>query len=155
MESQDFVKHFDNLDELAHHLRCFAMDAVQKMTDVDEEKSSEEDPEWDDSPNPIEFWSSEEGCQAMEFVMHMERAKKIVLKNYEKEKDDSNFDVSQDDFTAIVKNMASELFTVTSIKAAAEGLLEMAWDDDKQDFVFRKGESKNGDSNEERKEQGS
>ena len=66
-----------------------------------------------------------------------------------------NFDVSQDDFTAIVKNMASELFTVTSIKAAAEGLLEMAWDDDKQDFVFRKGESKNGDSNEERKEQGS
>ena len=155
MASQDFVKHFDDLNELAHHLRCFAMDTVQKMTDVDEESSDAETPEWDESPNPIEFWSSEEGCQAMEYVMHLERAKKIVLKHYDKDSDDSTFDVSREDFESIVKSMASELFTVTSIKAAAEGLLEMAWDDEKQDFVFKKGEKKDGSSNEKRKEQDS
>lgn len=146
MSQKDYVQKFDSLDNLAHQLRCFAMDTASKLDP--NELSQGNVASWDSSPNPIEYWSSEEGCEAIDYVMHMERAKKVILDYYKKEKDDGDYEVAKKDFEVIVKSMASEVWTITSIRLAAEGELEMAWDDELQDFVFKKGEKKDDDNSE-------
>lgn len=146
MSKNDYLQKFDNLDNLAHQLRCFAMDAASKVNPKEDAEGAIVS--WDSDPNPIEYWSSEEGCQAIDYVMHMERAKKVVLNYFKKEKDDSNYELGKDDFEAIVKNMAGEVWTVASIRLAAEGSLEMAWDNELEDFVFKKGESTDDEDSE-------
>ena len=55
--------------------------------------------------------------------------------------------MNHNDFENMVSKMSSEMQTVISIKMASDGLLDMAWDDEIEDFVFKKGEE-DGSSNE-------
>ncbi len=60
------------------------------------------------------------------------RAEKIIDDHH-----NGGFEMKVKDVERIAVIMAKEINTVVSIKMAAEGELEMAWDDEAQDFMFR------------------
>lgn len=65
-------------------------------------------------------------------LMPVVRAEKIIEDHH-----NGGFEMKVKDIEKIAAIMTKEITTVVSIKMAAEGELEMAWDDKEQDFVFR------------------
>ena len=77
-------------------------------------------------------------CQELaDKYMHYERIKKIILDFFGKEFDDNDYNVNGEQADNLVKKLLEEISTVTQISLAAEDKLEMAWDSEKQDFVFK------------------
>jgi ribosomal protein L25 (general stress protein Ctc) len=126
---------FESLTVLANKIRCFSSLGISNT------RSKK------DAVKKIKYLNTKEGQDSQEVVMPLIRAKKIILDYYKKKADDSSYEVNHNDFENMVSKMSSEMQTVISIKMASDGLLDMAWDDEIQDFVFKKGEE-DGSSNE-------
>jgi hypothetical protein len=82
--------------------------------------------------------------------MYFERIKKIILDFFNKEHDDKDYNLDEEQVDKLVEKLIKEINTVTQISLAAQDKLDMAWDDDTQDFVFKnKEDNKDVRSNDE------
>jgi hypothetical protein len=81
-------------------------------------------------------------CQQLsEKEMYFERIKKIILDFFNKEHDDKDYNLDEEKIDNLIKKLIKEINTVTQISLAAHDKLDMYWDDETQDFVFKsKGE---------------
>jgi hypothetical protein len=90
-------------------------------------------------------------CQQLaDREMYFERIKKIILDFFNKEHDDKDYNLDEEQVDKLVEKLIKEINTVTQISLAAQDKLDMAWDDDTQDFVFKnKEDNKDVRSNDE------
>jgi hypothetical protein len=81
-------------------------------------------------------------CQQLsEREMYFERIKKIILDFFNKDHDDKDYNLDEEKVDNLIKKLVKEIDTVTQISLAAQDKLDMYWDDETQDFVFKsKGE---------------
>ena len=115
------VLHFDSINKLATKL-------MMTVATVMSGHSSK------DKKNRISLANF---CQELaEKYMHYERIKKVILDFFGKEFDDNDYNLSGEQADNLIKKLVNEIKTVTQISLAAEDKLDMAWDSEKQDFVF-------------------
>lgn len=135
---------FTSLSVLSNKLRCMAAIALENNGDLDSVKPKK-------MQSSLKKLNTKNGQQFLDSLVHMPRSNKIVMDYYGKDNDDASYEVSVTDFQNLVEKFSKEMFMVSSIKLAASGHLDMAWDEEKQEFIFRKGE-KHGSSVERRAE---
>jgi hypothetical protein len=77
-------------------------------------------------------------CQELaEKYMHFERIKKIILDFFNKSEDDRDYNLDEEQADKLVQKVMEEIRTIMHIELAAQDKIDMAWDSEKQDFVFK------------------
>ena len=115
------VLHFNSINKLATKLMMTAATIMAEKTGKPKNRSS-----------VANF------CQELaEKYMHYERIKKIILDFFQKEFDDNDYNLNEEQADNLVQKLMQEIDTMIQISLAAEDKVDMAWDDEKQDFVFK------------------
>jgi hypothetical protein len=93
----------------------------------------------------IKKGGTKNAAKEMDQIMHLERAKKVVLDFFGKKEDDNCYNLNVNIVNSMIDKMSEEIWTVNNIKKAAKSDdIEMCWDDELQDFAFKKKGVKNG-----------
>jgi hypothetical protein len=127
----DFDKTVESLDDLAERTRLFAfLSLAKKHGEVKNEQQAHQF---------LKKGNSKKARYEMSEFMHTERAKKVVLNYFHKDKDEGPYKINVTIVNSLIDRMTDEIWAVRNIRLAAEkDEVEVYWDDEKEDFVFEK-----------------